>query len=98
LNGGPSLESQELIGSKWRSDTVFKCIDGKKGTCLKATWLLQEPIYDYIELHLGLGKSEDEALELIQDVFNLYRYHHSGKPKLRECKKQFVELWGPISL
>jgi hypothetical protein len=23
LNGGPSLESQELIGSKWRSDTVF---------------------------------------------------------------------------
>jgi hypothetical protein len=97
VNGGPSLESLELAhGSKWRSDTAFSRVDGRKGTSLKASWSLQKPIYLYIEYHMLSGKTEDEALQLIQGVFDRLCYRHSGRPKLNECKKEFVNIWGSI--
>jgi hypothetical protein len=97
VNGGPSLESLELShGSKWRSDTAYARVDGRKGTSLKASWSLQKPIYMYIEHHISLGKSEEESIQLIQDVFDRLRYRHSGRPKLNECKKEFVNIWGSI--
>ena len=97
VNGYPSLESLELAhGSKWRSDTVFARVDGRKGTSLKASWSLQKPIYIYIEFHIQAGKSEEEALELIQGVFDRFSYRHSGRPKLNECKNEFVTIWGNV--
>jgi hypothetical protein len=95
VNGHPSLESLELAhGSKWRSDTVFSRVDGKKGTSLKAAWLLQRPIYFFIQYHIDSGQSEQESLLLIQEVFDRLSYRHSGKPKLKECKKDFIRMWG----
>jgi hypothetical protein len=96
LNGGPSLQSLEATGSKWRSDTLLKRVDGKKGTCLKAAWSMQKPIYEFIERLIDSGKSEDESIELIQEVFDRFVYRHSGKAKLNECKKEFHLLWGGL--
>jgi hypothetical protein len=97
VNGCPSLESMELAhGSKWRSDTKYARVDGRQGTSLKASWSLQKPIYMYIEYHMVGGKSEGEAIQLIQDVFDRLSYRHSGRPKLNECKKEFVNIWGSI--
>jgi hypothetical protein len=83
-------------GSKWRSDTKYARVDGRQGTSLKASWSLQKPIYMYIEYHMVGGKSEGEAIQLIQDVFDRLSYRHSGRPKLNECKKEFVNIWGSI--
>ena len=97
VNGGPSLDSMELShGSKWRSDTAFSWVDGRKGTSLKASWCLQKPMYMYIEYHILAGKLEEEALQLIQEVFDRLSYRHLGCPKLNECKKEFVNSWGSI--
>lgn len=95
VNGHPSLESLESAhGSKWRSDTAFSRVDGKKGTSLKAAWSLQRPIYYFIQYHMDSGQSEQDALLLIQEVFDRFSYRHSGRPKLKECKKEFVSKWG----
>jgi hypothetical protein len=97
VNGSPSLENLELtFGSKWRSDTMFACAGGKTGTSLKAAWSLRKPVYSYIAAHIQSGLSEEEALSLIQDVFDEYSYKNSGKPKLSDCKKEFVTRWGII--
>jgi hypothetical protein len=83
-----------LHGSKWRSDTAFSRPGGKKGTSLKASWSMQKPIYLYIEQHIQSGNSEEQAIELVQEVFDSFAYRQSGKPKLKECRKEFVARWG----
>jgi hypothetical protein len=96
-NSKPSLESLELQhGSEWRSDALHKQLDGKRGTSLKAAWSLHKSVYHYMEFHIDSGKTKEESLEIIQEVFNRFKYQRSGKPKLRECKLEFLLLWGLI--
>ena len=97
VNWWSSFESMELArGRKWRAETTYRRVDGRKDTSLKATWSLQKRNYMYIEYHIVGGKSEGEAIQLIQDVFDRLSYRHSGRPKLNECKKEFVNIWGSI--
>jgi hypothetical protein len=50
----------------------------------------------YIEHHIQAGKTEEEALQLVQEVFDRFCYRHSRRPKLNACKKEFVNIWGSI--
>jgi hypothetical protein len=75
-------------------DTAFSRVDRKKGKSLKAARSLQRPIYYFIQHHMDCGKSEEDALLLIQEVFSRFSYCHSGKLKLKECKKEFISKWG----
>jgi hypothetical protein len=95
--GKPPLKVlEENYGNTWRSDSKFKRPDGTKGTALKSGWSLQKPIYDYLEL-LMVSYREEEALAMVQDVFDLFRYKHSKKPALAKCKKEFFRRWGALS-
>jgi hypothetical protein len=87
----PLKTLEETQGSSWHSDGKFKRLDGKKGTALKAGWSLQKPIYEYLEF-LMISFTEEVALSMVQDVFDLFPYKHSKKPNLGKCKK---ELLGP---
>jgi hypothetical protein len=69
------------------SDTAFLCVDEKKGVYLKATWSLQRSIYYFIQHHMDYGQSEEDALLLIQEVFDRFSYRHSRKPKLRSARR-----------
>jgi hypothetical protein len=93
----PLKTLEETQGSSWRSDGKFKRLDGKKGTALKAGWSLQKPIYEYLEF-LMLSFTEDVALSMVQDVFDLFPYKHSKKPNLAKCKKEFTCRWGPLKV
>ncbi len=75
-------------GSKWRSDSRYTRLDGSTGTSLKAAWSLQKPIYDFIEYLIRTGKAEEEALTVVQDMFDQNSWK-SGKPKLPVCIKLF---------
>jgi hypothetical protein len=48
----------------------------------------------YPALHGLWTISGEEALLLIQEVFDRLSYLHSRKPKLKECKKAFNSKWG----
>jgi hypothetical protein len=91
----PLTTLEETQGSSWRSDGKFKRLDGKKGTTLKAGWSLQKPIYAYLEF-LMISYTEEVALSMVQDVFDLFPYKHSQKPNLSKCKKEFISRWGPL--
>ncbi len=91
----PLKTLEETQGSSWRSDGKFKRLHGKKGTALKAGWSLQKPIYEYLE-SLMISYTEEVALSMVQDVFDLFPYKHSKKPNLGKCKKEFISRWGPL--
>jgi hypothetical protein len=94
--GKPALNVlEEAYGSTWRSDSKFKRLDGKKGTALKSAWSLQKPIYDYMDLLIDTH-TEDVAIAMIQEVFDLSPYKHSKRPNLAKCKKEFFCHWGPL--
>jgi hypothetical protein len=91
----PLKTLEETQGSSWCSDGKFKRLDGKKGTALKAGWSLQKPIYEYLEFLMS-SYTEEVALSMVQDVFDLFPYKHSKKPNLGKCKKEFISRWGPL--
>jgi hypothetical protein len=45
-----------------------------------------------------LSFTEDVALSMVQDVFDLFPYKHSKKPNLAKCKKEFTCRWGPLKV
>jgi hypothetical protein len=90
-NQGLPLEQLETqYGSKWQSDSRYTRADGSTGTSLKSAWSLQKPISDYIEFLLANGKAEEEALDVVQEIFDQNSWK-SGKPKLSVCIKLFRE-------
>jgi hypothetical protein len=91
----PLKTLEETQGSSWRSDGKFKRLDGKKGTALKAGWSMQKPISKYLEF-LMISYTEEVALSMVQDVFDLFPYKQSKKPNLGKCKKEFISRWGPL--
>ncbi len=86
--GLPLIQLETEHGSKWRSDSRYTRLDGSTGTSLKAAWSLQKPIYDFIEYLIRTGKAEEEALTVVQDMFDQNSWK-SGKPKLPVCIKLF---------
>jgi hypothetical protein len=95
-NQGVPLEQLEAdYGSKWRSDSVYTRSDGSTGTALKSAWSLQKPIYEFIEYLIREGRSEEEALLVVQEMFDQNAWK-SGKPKLQACAKLFRQYMSSV--
>jgi hypothetical protein len=61
----------------------FKPSHGTPSTTLKATWSYGLPIYVYMEFFIPKKESsEDEALQLLDDVFYSSRGRNANKRKL----------------
>jgi hypothetical protein len=43
-----------------------------------------------------ISYTEEVALSMVQDVFDLFPYKHSKKPNLGKYKKEFISRWGPL--
>jgi hypothetical protein len=88
--GYPLKQLETEHGAKWRSDKLYKRVDGTPGTSLKAAWCLQKPLYEIIEFVVGQGTEEDVALTIVQEIIDRTAWK-SGKPNFGACRKHFRE-------
>ncbi len=93
--GLPLVQLETEHGSKWRSNSRYTRLDGSMGSSLKAAWSLQKPIYEFIEYLVREGRSEEEALLVVQEMFDQNAWK-SGKPKLQACAKLFPQYMSSV--
>jgi hypothetical protein len=95
VNEKPSLESLERKSTEWRSDRNkrFQRADGSFGTAIKVAWSKQKPIYSAIAYMIDKqDMSPSQAIQVVQDIFDVHNYPKSGKPDLNKCKPFLQEI------